>query len=197
MFAVYQSTRTVLEFKVTAHASNYGLLRGLQAFFGCGRIAIDNRRDNTYKFVVSSVNDIITKVIPHFLAYPLQGSKMLNFLDFENAARMISVGRHLTADGQVAITNAISNMNSKRDNVDKYNYLQANLPVINADYIRGFVDAEGHFAVEINNPQVGRSVPTVACSLQVAQASHDALLLMAILNFFGGSRIKPKYDIYD
>jgi len=85
-------------------------------------------------------------------------------------------------------------MNKSRSFAEKYEYLTANPPIVNAEYIRGFVDGEGHLAVEINT-QVTRSAPTIACSLQVAQAAHDVLLLNAIRGFFKGTRLKPSFDI--
>jgi hypothetical protein len=85
-----------LEYKITSHCASLGLLKDLLAFFGIGRINIDNRGDNTMKFVVSSLQHIISVIIPHFEAYPLQGSKHLNFLAFKEAALLMNSGAHLT-----------------------------------------------------------------------------------------------------
>lgn len=76
-----------------------GVLKDLLTFFGVGRINIDNRRDNTMKFVVSSVADVVNIIIPHFEAFPLQGSKHLNFLAFKEAALLIASGTHRTDAG--------------------------------------------------------------------------------------------------
>jgi len=196
MFGVYFSNQTVAKFKVTAHACNRGVLLALQSFFGCGRIAIDNRRDNTLKFVVTRQSDLLNKVIPHFQAFPLQGSKALNFLDFAEAVKLMVEGAHLTTAGLEQLRLLTLNKNKKRSYESKYNYLSAHKFIMNAEYVRGFVDGEGHFAVEINKPQEGRNHPTIGCSLQIAQASHDVLLLNSIMEYFGGTRIKPAFDIH-
>lgn len=88
-----------LEFKVTSHCASLGILKDLLAFFGIGRINIDNRRDNTMKFVVSTLQHLVDVVIPHFDAYPLRGSKHLNYLAFKEAALLMQSGGHLTAAG--------------------------------------------------------------------------------------------------
>lgn len=141
---------------------------------------------------MTSLSDLLNKVIPHFLLYPLQGSKGLIFQDFAEAVKLMIEGAHLTANGLAELQEVVANRNKKRHFADKYNHLATNTPIVNADYIRGFVDGEGHF-IEINSPSAGRSVPTIACSLQVAQASHDVILLNAIRNYFYS---KPIFDIF-
>lgn len=64
-FGINKSNNQVshAEFKVTAHALNRGMLLALKAYFGCGRISIDNRKDNTLKYVVTSITDLTQKII--------------------------------------------------------------------------------------------------------------------------------------
>jgi len=108
---------------------------------------------------------------------------------------LISIKSNLTISGTETILSLVAMINKQRSFTEKFNYLSANPPVVNPEYIQGFTDGEGHFAVEIHKPQAGRTVPTIACSLQITQASHDVSLLSAILEYFGGTRIKPTFDI--
>ena len=126
MFGVYFSSRTSAQYKITAHACNLGLLLSLQSFFGCGSITIDNERDNTLKFVVSSIKDLQSNIIPHYIAYALQGSKALNFSDFAKIVALMAEGAHLSADGLAELRKLAANMNKNRPNMDKYNYLAGN-----------------------------------------------------------------------
>lgn len=68
-------------FKVSALACNRGVLLALVDYFGCGRVGVENRRDNTLKFEVTAKSDLLNKIIPHFLNHPLQGSKALDYND--------------------------------------------------------------------------------------------------------------------
>jgi len=57
--------RISLEFKITGLSStSTNLMKKLVIFFNCGRIAIDNRRDNTIKFVITDIKSILNNVIP-------------------------------------------------------------------------------------------------------------------------------------
>lgn len=88
-----------------------------------------------------------SKIIPHFLAYPLQGSKALNFHDFALAVALMAQAKHLTSDGLAQIQSLVANMNKARTFNAKFNYLAEHAPSVNAEYVQGFVDGEGHFAV--------------------------------------------------
>jgi hypothetical protein len=113
-----------MEFKITALSStSYDLIHNLKLFFNCGRISIDNRRDGTIKFVVTDLDSILKRIIPHFEKYPLQGSKNLNFLTFKEIAFLMKDKKHLTDEGFNLILNKYETMNNNRKFSEKYTYL--------------------------------------------------------------------------
>lgn len=112
-----------LEFKITQKEHSVALLNAIKDYFGCGRIAIDNRRDGTYKYVVTDIQSIVTIIIPFFLSNPLNSSKHLNFMDFTRIAEIINSGLHLTLVGAQEILSIYSGMNSKRSWMDKYLFM--------------------------------------------------------------------------
>ena len=67
-----------LEFKITQKASSRAVLEAIQKYFGCGRIAIDNRGDNTLKYVVTDLKSILTIIVPFFTQHMLLTSKYMN-----------------------------------------------------------------------------------------------------------------------
>jgi hypothetical protein len=73
--------RVKLEFKVVQKNHSEGVLLQLHNFFSCGSVVIDNRNTNTKKYHVTSLSDILNKIIPHFETYPCLTSKYLNFKD--------------------------------------------------------------------------------------------------------------------
>lgn len=112
-----------LEFKITQKAHSLYVLEAIKEYFGCGRIAIDNAKDNTMKYVVTEISSIIQIIIPFFLANSLLTSKYLNFLDFVKMSEIIQSGSHLTMVGAQSLLLIYSGMNSKRSWIDKYNFM--------------------------------------------------------------------------
>ena len=71
-----------LAFKVTQKEHSKRILLYLQKYFECGKIHIDNKKENGYKFSVNKLEDILTKIIPHLDKYPLLPSKQLKLFWF-------------------------------------------------------------------------------------------------------------------
>lgn len=194
---------TSLEFKVTQKETSINVLYMIQDYFGCGTVVIDNRRDNTYKFHVTNLTDILEKVIPHFESYPLVTSKMLNYLDFKLVAEMKQEGLQSTAEGLNRIMAIKSGMNKVRSYEDKWYHLLNSKPFnLHEDWLAGFIDREGSFHIELAPRGANtRTNPYIACygEMSIAQNSHDILVLDAIKQFFNeiGAKatLKPKYNI--
>lgn len=192
-----------LEYKVSQKDTSIDVLYAIQDYFGCGSVVIDNRKDNTYKFHVTSLKDILDKVIPHFESYALVTSKKLNFLDFKLVANMKRQGSHLTTEGIEAILSIKAKMNKNRSFDEKWNFMSNNKPIsLHRDWVAGFIDREGTFHIELAQRAGNTRTNTyTACygELSVAQNSHDILVLDAIKEFFNNkgakASLKPKYDI--
>src|SRR5271170_4644750 len=88
-----------LEFKITQKKYSLELLLKVKEFFKCGRISVDNSKTETLKYVVTDINDIISKIIPHFDKYNLKTSKYLNYVDFKEGALLLSNKEHYTLLG--------------------------------------------------------------------------------------------------
>jgi hypothetical protein len=85
-------------FAVSQHKRNRDIILWLQRFFGCGGVRFC-KRDQNFKFEVRSTADIIKKVIPHFEKYPLQTSKMTDFLAFKEVCGLVHSNHHLEPNG--------------------------------------------------------------------------------------------------
>lgn len=64
--------------------------------------------------MVTSFKDITEKVIPFFDKYPIQGTKILDFLDFKRVADLMKNKAHLSKEGLDEIRFIKSKMNSRR-----------------------------------------------------------------------------------
>lgn len=193
-----------LEFKVTQKTHSEGILYELKDYFGCGNVVIDNRTTDTKKYHVTSLQSILTNVIPHFDLYPCITSKELNYRDWKKIANMMNKKEHLNNEGVEQILSIVSQMNSKRSFDDKYNFCKTvtgltrdenngNLSVkldLPADWVQGFLTGESLFYIYINGTNIQPS-------LELGQNSHDVAILLALKKFFNEGYIKPKFNFED
>ena len=71
-------------FKITQDSRNSDLLASFVEIFGCGAISSQSKSTgNVQDFMVTALSHITDKVIPFFLAHPLQGAKKIEFFPWE------------------------------------------------------------------------------------------------------------------
>lgn len=126
----------------------------MQSYFSSGTVVIENRSSDIKKYHVTSLEDILSKVIPHFLIYLCLTSKKFNFEDWALVAEMVKNKEHLTTEGVVKILKIAASMNSKRPFEIKYNFcnqllrldstgkVNFNLP---PEWVQSFLDSEAIF----------------------------------------------------
>ncbi len=113
-FSPRPKLRTLLEvrpsFSVSQNGDRQEVLLLYQQYLGCGSIR-RNPSDRTFKYEVRSIKDLISKIIPHFLKYPLLSSKKKDFERFALICNMISIGKHLEKDSLKEIVGLSYQMN--------------------------------------------------------------------------------------
>ena len=85
-------------FSVSQNRDRAQVLEMFQEHFGCGTIRPD-RSDQTLKYEVRSVDDLVERVIPHFEKYPFLSDKEQDFKKFATICRLMCEGRHRTREG--------------------------------------------------------------------------------------------------
>lgn len=101
-----------LVFRITQHSRDIGLMNTIAEFFGCGRI--EKRNTEACDFTVNSLKAFELKIIPFFSTYTLQGSKYLDFKDFNKVVNIMKIKGHLTDQGLNTIKNIKAGMNTGR-----------------------------------------------------------------------------------
>ena len=86
------------------------VLHVLQAYFGCGSIRPD-RSDKTLKWETRRLDELVDRVIPHFIAYPLPSGKQLDFERFAFVCRLMADGEHRSREGLIQIVAIAREMN--------------------------------------------------------------------------------------
>lgn len=102
-----------LRFSVNQHFKDEKLIISLTRIFKCGNIVI-SKNNSIIEFRVSSLKDLMEKIIPFFNKYPLYGAKRLEFEDFCKVVSMMNSKTHLTESGLEQIREIKSNMNRGR-----------------------------------------------------------------------------------
>ncbi len=97
-------------FSVSQNADRGEVLAEIQEYFGCGAIRPD-RSDKTIKYEVRGIDDLVEKVIPHFVEYPMRSSKQRDFERFAAVCELVRSGAHLTGAGFREIVSLAVEMN--------------------------------------------------------------------------------------
>ena len=103
-----------LVFKLTQDKRNKQLLESLIEVFGCGGLYSQSKTGDVIDFMVTGLSNVIEKVIPFFLAHPLQGAKRKELADFIKVAELMKLKAHLTKEGLEKIRTIKGGMNTKR-----------------------------------------------------------------------------------
>lgn len=117
---IYKRNDTVLGegvklvFKVTQDDRNKALLANLVKRLGCGSLYSQSKKGHVTDFMVTGLSDIINKILPFFLAHPLEGAKRKDLSDFMRVAELMKLKAHLTKEGLKKIKAIKDNMNRKR-----------------------------------------------------------------------------------
>ena len=170
-----------LRFKITMLINEIDLLQNLKSFFKCGFIAIN--KDGSVDFLVRDIQSLDQAIVPHFLKYPLRGTKYLDFLDFKNAMDLIKNQEHLTRLGIDKLTEMSTSMNSFRIHKELYSPSHAitsnsNYIPLDGHYINGFIAGDGCLALNTKDANFARM------SLQISQHRNNRLLLLSMANYF-------------
>ena len=93
-----------LLFEIELREDDREILEKVRETLNCGNIYYLNYERYKkwrphYKYKVSNIKDISTKVIPFFQKYPLQAKKKHSFTLFKKVAKLILQKQHLTIDG--------------------------------------------------------------------------------------------------
>jgi len=97
-------------FSLSLNRRDLALIQKLEQFFTCGGIRF-SKSDNTYKYEVRSIHDLVKFVIPHFKEYPLEGAKQYDFEKFEQICFMVHANLHLNKAKLLEIIELACDMN--------------------------------------------------------------------------------------
>lgn len=193
---------------INIHKKDLQLLKLIQSYFGgAGRIGKD--RNGCSDFVISSLDDILSKIIPHFDNYPLNSKKLADYLLFKQIVMMMKRGEHLSPEGLEKIINIKASLNrglspvlkeffpnfvpAARPLTDSFSHHQStniekkdiviNKP-LQPDWVAGFTSGDGCFKISIRESKSMKLGKRVQLTFVLTQHIRDELLLKSFVNFF-------------
>jgi len=181
-----------VNFTINLHVRDLDLLKLIKAYFGVGRIG--KERNGCCDFTIGSLDQIITKVIPHFDKYPLKTNKYSDYLLFKKVVMIMQRREHLTAEGLQNIINIRASLNRGLTPL----LLEAFpntvalarpllLPSVKLDpqWVAGFTSGDGCFKISIRESKLHKTGSRVVLLFVVTQHIRDELLLKSLVDFFG------------
>jgi len=139
------------------HIDDLKVLELIQSKLKCGKFKKDR---NTFVFLVYSLKDIETTILPLFEKYPLMTKKYLDYLDFKKSfllfkKRQIDKGNK--SNYNLQIIELKNGMNDKRINFT----LPENHIKITVNYLLGYIEGDGSFYFNKNDNTVRISLITI------------------------------------
>jgi len=190
-------------FQIKLNSRDLDILYRIKEYFGgVGVISFDK---NFAKLIISKLSDILEKVIPHFLAYPLLTKKYADFELFRQIILIIKEEPSLSEQGFMKILNLRYYLNKGIS--EELKELYPNLVPeprpevpereIHPEWVVGFVDGEGSFNI-ITVEKRSTLAPELSSSykvwlhFQITQHSRDTLLMERIVTYLGCGSVKKR-----
>ena len=103
-------------FTISQHRRNKEILFQICEYLGCGGIRF-NKSDQTYKYEVRSLKELLYKIIPHFTKFPLQTSKANDFEKFKLICGLMKENKHRSLSGireTIELAYSMNNFGARR-----------------------------------------------------------------------------------
>jgi len=180
-------------FTINLHIRDINLLKLIQIYFdGVGRIG--KERNSCCDYTVGSLDQIVTKVIPHFDKYPLKTKKYSDYLLFKEAVMIMKRGEHITIEGLQKIINIRASLN-KGLTTSLIKAFPNNIPLprppvpfnkdkIHPQWIAGFTSGDGCFKISIRESKLHKAGSLVVILFIINQHIRDELILKSFIDFF-------------
>lgn len=181
-----------VNFTINLHVRDLDLLKLFKAYFGVGRIG--KERNGCCDFTIGSLDQIITKVIPHFDKYPLKTNKYSDYLLFKKVVMIMQRREHLTAEGLQKIINIRASLNRGLTPLlleafpNTVALARPLLPLsikLDPQWVVGFTSGDGCFKISIRESKLHKIGSRIVLLFVITQHIRDELLLKSLVDFFG------------
>lgn len=179
-----------VSFEIALQASDKHILLKLKDYFKVG--GIYKHGNEMYRYKVSSIEDIVTAIIPHFDKFPLVTQKGADYFLFKQIIFILNKGSLKPIDLQEIVNiKAVLNRGLSEElklafpDTTPCSRPQITIGKLNPEWIRGFAEGEACFFVTFANNLRLASGVQVTLGFVLTQHSRDTILLQALISFFG------------
>jgi hypothetical protein len=88
----------------------------------------DNHKEHLHRYVVRSLDDLRSVIIPFFREFTLRTAKREDFQRFAQCVEIISTGRHLRNDGLADLLEIMETMNRQKSRSELIRILRDHTP---------------------------------------------------------------------
>lgn len=195
-----RSFSAIVSFEIALNEKDKNILEMLKEYFSVGNIFY-NSCDNTYKWKVSSIDQLYNIIIPHFNKYYLLTQKRADFELFASIVKTIKGKDHLSTKGLQDIVNLKASMNLGLTEKVKIYFPDTipvnrpkfkNMSIPDPNWLAGFAEGESCFFVSIYNSSKSKIGLAVQLVFKITQHSRDQELLHSIAQFLDCGRVEKR-----
>ena len=185
-------------FEITLNSVDFNILQEIKDFFGVGSIYTKNTQ-NVTSYIVTKKSDLINVIIPHFIKFPLQTQKRVDFELWSKILVLMKNKEHLTPEGLLKVMSLKTALNkgllqttiAEFENIEILNrplHLVdgAEFKSIDPNWVSGFVAGDGSFEIRVRERENGHEV---GLRWSIIQHIRDAHLLGIIASFMGCGKV--------
>lgn len=176
------------------------ILESIKSTLGVGEIYL-HPQDNTCRYKVSNIDQLLNVIIPHFKAYPLVTQKEFDFKIFQKILKLVKDKSHLTSEGLQEIVNLKSAMNlGLSDNLSEgfpntkpYPRVPVKFKGIpDPNWLIGFIQGEACFYVSVYKSPKSKIGSAVQLVFKLTQHLRDIELIKGIVEYLNCGRVEVR-----
>lgn len=175
------------------HEKDRALIQSIQEFFGGIGYVTKPNKISMVEFRVSTLNQIMAVIIPHFDRYPLITKKNSDYLLFKQIVLKLLNDKNINYNEIQEIVNIKASLNLGLSEELKLAFPNS-VPVIKPEilfkkikeplWLAGFATGESNFFIALQNSKTKSGI-SVYLRFSISQHSRDLLLLESLVDFFG------------
>ena len=181
------------------------ILELIQNYFG-GIGKISKQGKDSIRYRVTSPQDLINVIWPHFEKYPLLTQKWDYFVLFKQAVDLMNRKEHLTLEGLLKIIAIKASLNLGLSTILKTTFSDI-VPVLrpvvqvpqnfNPYWFAGFASGEACFIIPIIKSSSTKIGFQVQLKFKLVQHSRDEKLMRSLVEFFGCGNVYKDREIIE
>ncbi len=166
-------------FKVELTLGDKDILEWIWSVFGVGHKYFLPQRDEkskpAFRFIINDLGNIVSRVIPFFEKFPLQGKKAQDFIRFKTIINNF-IKEATSGQRDVArFAKEVAKLNKEYISWDR-----TGIKILDGNYLAGLTDGEGSFAIRISKDEKMKTGFRIKPVFSIQLSEVDEALLQSV-----------------